>query len=108
MIAYLPSLLFSIRNIPIERSAVHPSPVVAPQQLTAPVDLQQQQPVLPEPAVVTSSEAGHASKEKDSWKETSSSESEAVRAAEVHEEAEGTEGGETPSAGSSEVGLYIS
>ncbi|EER13158.1 eukaryotic initiation factor 4f, putative [Perkinsus marinus ATCC 50983] len=107
-IAVSPSPVVSIakkrgfKNIPIERSAVHPSPVVAPQQLTAPVDLQQQQPVLPEPAVVTSFETGHVSKEKDSWEETSSSEGEAVRDTEVHKEAEGTEGEGTPSAESSE------
>ncbi|KAF4719465.1 hypothetical protein FOZ62_020310, partial [Perkinsus olseni] len=95
------------KNMPIERSAVHPSPVVAPQPAAPAVPQEQQQPAtLPESAAVTSSvptpETEAASKDKDSWEETSSSEGEPAKAAVVHEEAEVPEGEETPSAQSSE------
>ncbi|EER09864.1 eukaryotic initiation factor 4f, putative [Perkinsus marinus ATCC 50983] len=94
------------KNIPIDRSAVHPSPVVAPQPVTVPGEHEQEG--LPESAaVITSSvptpETEAASKDKDSWEETSSSEGEPLKAAGVPEEL--TEGEETPSAQSSEESL---
>ncbi|KAF4675890.1 hypothetical protein FOL47_007132 [Perkinsus chesapeaki] len=66
------------KNVAIDRSAVHPSPAVVPQQPEPAVEVEQQQhsvtEELPAPAVVgTTPETDTTSKDKDTWEETSSS-----------------------------------